>query len=116
MEERHNDGRKEDKEVTMAQLEEAFARFASEDHEHRGRGHMTCAQLSRGQRARMHELAEAAGFVHYSIGKRHNRMLVIMRNPRPITPAVYDPHTCRWSSMKELPGPDQKDQGALGCT
>ena len=99
--------------MTLEEVETAFATFAAG----RGEGAQshTCQfpGLTREQRARLHELADAAGFVHFSFGNRRRRVLVLVRNPRPVYPASYDPLAAEWRPATLVDDPTQCGHGTL---
>lgn len=82
--------------MTLEEVEAAFATFAAGRGEGAGSHTRQFANLTREQRARLHELADAAGFVHFSFGNRKRRVIVLVRNPRPVYPASYDPLAAEW--------------------
>jgi hypothetical protein len=103
----------EEQTMTMDEVEAAFAAFAAGKGEGAASHTRQFTNLNRPQRARLHDLADARGFVHFSYGNRKRRVLVLVRNPRPITPGVYDPHAEQWRPVTLVDDSSQPGHGTV---
>jgi len=99
--------------MTLEEVEAAFATFAAGRGEGAESHTRQFTNLTREQRARLHELADAAGFVHFSFGNRKRRVIVLVRNPRPVYPASYDSLAGEWRPATMVDDPAQRGHGTL---